>query len=76
MSEKFALVNSISKFFQTTTADFSLFIPKPGTLRRGMVTRGLISRVIVRVGVMSRRPVRRGLVSRSYSVLSRGLVTE
>ena len=38
---------------------------KPGTLRRGMMTRGLISRVIVRVGVMSRRPVRRGLVSRT-----------
>ena len=38
-----------------------------------MVTRGLISRVIVRVGVMSRRPVRRGLVSRSYGVLSQPL---
>ena len=41
-----------------------------------MVTRGLISRVILRVGVRSRRPVRLGMVSRSYDVLSRGLVTE
>ena len=36
----------------------------------------MISRVIVRVGVRSRRPVRLGLVSRSYGVLSRGLVTQ